>query len=141
MARLDSESVKEMTDQPEQTSLERGRALLAEIAPDIEPTIAARYDELLPGMSQNLVEWSYGNQYSRPGLDLKSRYIATIAALTALGGQTRPQLKVNIRSGLKAGLSKTEIAETIWQMSLYGGLPASINALNAAIEIFEEQNL
>jgi len=71
-------------------------------------------------------------------LDLKSRYIATIAALTALGGHTSPQLKVNIQGALNAGLTKREIGEIIWQMSLYGGFPAAINALNSALELFGE---
>eukprot|EP00752_Nemacystus_decipiens_P019608 g17664.t1 len=53
------------------------------------------------------------------GLDLKTRYLATIAALTALGGQTKPQLKVNISGALKAGATQQEIGEVIWQMALY----------------------
>ena len=65
---------------------------------------------------------------------------STIAALTALGGQTRPQLMVNIAGGRKAGLSQEEIAEVIWQMALYGGFPSAINALNAALEVFEAEN-
>lgn len=84
------------------------------------------------------MDYAYGQQYSRPGLDLKSRYIATIAALSALAGQTAPQLKVNIHGALKAGLSKQEIGEVIWQMSLYGGYSAAINALNSAREASDE---
>ena len=128
-----------MTDDTKQSALERGRELASKVAPRMEPALAAKYDELLPGMSESLVEWAYGRQLSRPGLDLKSRYIGIIAALTALGGQTRPQLKIQTMAALKAGLTKHEIAEVIWQTSLYGGMPAAINALNAAIEVFEEQ--
>lgn len=130
-----------MTNDTEKTALEKGRELAAEIAPRMEPALAARYDELLPGMSESLVEWAYGRQLSRPGLDLKSRYIGIIAALTALGGQTQPQLKIQVAGALKSGLTKNEIAEVIWQTSLYGGMPAAINALNAAIEVFEKQDL
>ena len=61
-----------------------------------------------------------------------------IAALTALGGQTRPQLKVNIAAALRTGATQREIGEVIWQMALYGGFPAAINGLNAALEVFEE---
>ncbi|MEL6533302.1 MAG: carboxymuconolactone decarboxylase family protein, partial [Pseudomonadota bacterium] len=82
---------------------------------------------------------AYGRQYARPELPLRDRYLATIAALTAIGGQTKPQLKVNIAGGRKAGLSQKEIAEVIWQMSLYGGFPSAINGLNAAIEVFDEE--
>ena len=53
---------------------------------------------------------------------------------------TRPQLKVNIASALRAGATRREIGEVIWQMALYGGFPAAINGLNAALEVFEEQD-
>ncbi len=64
--------------------------------------------------------------------------VATIAALTVLGGQIAPQLKINIKGTLKAGLTREKIGEIIWQIALYGGLPSSINALNTALEIFNE---
>lgn len=119
-----------------------GRALSEDLNPGMEATLDARYGHLVPGMAEAVVDFAYGRQYARPGLPLRDRYIATIAALTALGGQTAPQLKVNIAGGRKAGLSQQEIGETIWQMALYGGFPAAINGLNAALEVFaaeEEQ--
>ena len=120
-------------------ALDAGRRLVDDLNPGMEEALEARYGHLLPGMAEAVVDFAYGRQYARPGLDLKSRYIATIAALTALGGQTRPQLKVNIAGALKAGVSETEIAETIWQMALYGGFPSAINGLNAALEVFAEE--
>ncbi len=122
------------------TTTETGRKLAEEMNPGMEAAIEARYGHLLPGMAEAMVDFAFGRHYARPGLDLKSRYVATIAALTALGGQTRPQLKVNIASGRRAGLTREEIAETIWQMSLYGGFPAAVNGLNAALEVFEEED-
>lgn len=121
------------------TALSDGRMLSETLNPGMEAALDARYGHLLPGMAESVVEFAYGRQYARPGLDLKTRYIATIAALTALGGQTRPQLKVNISGALKAGASREEIAEAIWQMALYGGFPAAINGLNAALEVFAEE--
>ncbi len=115
---------------------ERGRALSERLNPGMEATLEARYGRLLPGMAESLVDFAYGRQYARPGLPLRDRYLATIAALTAQGGQTRPQLMINIQAGRKSGLSQQEIAEVIWQMALYGGLPATINALNTALETF-----
>lgn len=113
-----------------------GRALAENLNPGVEATLESRYGHLLPGMAESVVDFAYGRQYARPGLALRDRYLATIAALTAQGGQTRPQLQINIRAGRKAGLSRQEIAEVIWQMALYGGFPAAINALNAALETF-----
>lgn len=118
-------------------TLEIGRKLSEQLNPGMEEALTQRYGHLLPGMAQTVVDYAYGQQYARPGLPLRDRYLATIAALTALGGQTAPQLAVNITGGRKAGLSREEIAEAIWQMSLYGGLPAAINALNTALKVFE----
>ncbi|MBO6637184.1 MAG: carboxymuconolactone decarboxylase family protein [Roseitalea sp.] len=120
---------------------ERGKALSEELNPGMEAALRERYGHIVPGMAESVVDFAYGQHYARDGLDLKTRYLATIAALTALGGQTKPQLKVNIGGALKAGASEREIGEVIWQMALYGGFPAAINGLNAALEVFagEEQ--
>lgn len=116
---------------------EKGRKLAETLNPGMEEALDARYGHLVPGLAEGIVDFAYGRQYARDGLSLRDRYLGTIAALTALGGQTRPQLKVNIEGGRKAGLTQEEIAEIIWQMALYGGFPAAINGLNAALEVFE----
>lgn len=118
---------------------ERGKALADAHNPGLEEALEARYGALLPGMPQDLISFVYGQHYDRQGLSLRDRSLATISALTALGGQTAPQLRIHIKGGLNAGLSKTEIAEAIWQMSLYGGFPAAINALNVALDVFKER--
>ncbi len=115
-----------------------GAQLADELNPDVRNVLESRYGHLLPGMADTIIEMAYGRFYGRPGLDMKSRYIATIAALSAMGAQTAPQLRINIEGGLKCGLSETEIAEIIWQMALYGGLPSAINALNTLCDICTE---
>jgi 4-carboxymuconolactone decarboxylase len=64
--------------------------------------------------------------------------LITIAALTVLGAQAEPQLKLGIRHALAAGATKREIAETIYQMSLFGGLPAMRRALEIAQAVFRD---
>ncbi|MBT9383492.1 carboxymuconolactone decarboxylase family protein [Pseudooceanicola sp. CBS1P-1] len=123
-----------------ETAIERGRRLSEQFSPGMEATLEARYGHLLPDMASSVVSYVYGQHYARPGLALRDRYLATIAALAAQGDQTAAQLKINIAAGLKAGLAQREIAEVIWQMALYGGLPASINALNTSIAVFSEQD-
>ncbi|MCV0424735.1 MAG: carboxymuconolactone decarboxylase family protein [Roseibium sp.] len=120
-------------------ALERGRELTKKLNPELETILKERYDDLLPDFAESLIEWAYGRHYSRPGLDMKTRQLCTIAALTALGGQTAPQLKINIEHTLAAGASRREIVEAIWQMAVYGGLPAAINGLNAARDVFDQQ--
>ncbi|MBT3143006.1 carboxymuconolactone decarboxylase family protein [Phaeobacter gallaeciensis] len=119
-------------------ALKKGRALVANMNPGLETALAERYDAAVPDMAETLVEWAYGRHYAREGVDLKTRQLCTIAALTALGGHTAPQLKVNIDHTLAAGASEREILEIIWQMSVYGGMPAAINGLNAAMDRFQE---
>tara|TARA_A100000171_G_scaffold17642_1_gene16075 strand:- start:412 stop:807 length:396 start_codon:yes stop_codon:yes gene_type:complete len=119
------------------SALDSGRDIVATLNPALEGQLAEKYDTLVPDFAESLVEWAYGRHYARPGLDLKTRQLCTISALTVLGGQTAPQLQVNIRHTLAAGASRTEIIEAIWQMAVYGGLPAAINGLNAAQECFD----
>lgn len=118
------------------TPLELGEDLSRRLNPDLRAILEARYDGLVPGFTDTLIEFAYGRLYAREGLDLKTRQIATVAALTALGGQTGPQLKINIEHALAAGASEKEITEVIFQMAVYGGMPAAINGLNSAMEVF-----
>lgn len=95
---------------------------------------------IAPDFERFLVEFPFGDIYSRPGLDLKSREIATIAALTALG-YAIPQVKVHINGALNVGCTKEEIVEIMMQMAVYAGFPAALNGLNAAKEVFTTRNL
>jgi len=118
------------------TDLERGRRLSEEIMPGLEAALAGKYDDLLPGFSEWQIGTVYGGIYARDGCDLRTRQIATVAALAVLGQQTRAQLKIHVKAARDLGISQREIAEIILQMALYGGFPAAINALNAAMEVF-----
>jgi len=92
--------------------------------------------EIAPEFADLLIEFPFGDIYSRDALDLRSREIATIAALTAMGNAT-PQLKVHIQAGLNVGLKQKEIVEIIMQMSVYSGFPSALNGLFAAQEVFQ----
>lgn len=91
--------------------------------------------DIAPDFARYLIEFPFGDIYARPGLDLRSREIATIAALTAMGNAA-PQLKVHIAAGLHVGLTQEEIVEVIVQMAVYAGFPAALNGLFAAKEVF-----
>ena len=75
---------------------------------------------------------------SRPGVDLKSRGIATVAALTALSN-CAPQLKVHWNAALNVGCSKEEIKEVILQMSVYAGGPSALKGMFAFKEVLAER--
>ena len=88
-----------------------------------------------PEFARYLIELPFGDIYSRPGLDLRSREIATVDALTALGNPT-PQFKGHIAAALHVGLTQEEIIEVMMQMAVYAGFPAALNGLFAAKEVF-----
>jgi 4-carboxymuconolactone decarboxylase len=96
-------------------------------------------DEISPDLSRFVIEYPYSEIYTRDELDLKTREICTVSALTVLG--TIPQLKEHINAALNVGNSPEEIVEIIMQMSAYCGFPKSINAMMAAKEVFTERDL
>jgi len=116
---------------------ERGVARLSEIDRARVEGILASLQDIAPDFARYLVEFAFGDIYARPGLDLKSRQIATVAALTALAAL--PQLRVHIHGALEVGCSREEIVEVIMQMAVYAGFPAALNALAAAKEVFAER--
>ncbi len=118
-----------------ESRLERGRRALAEIDGTAGEKVVASLADIAPDFATYLLEFPFGDIYSRPGLDLRAREIATIGALTAMGNAA-PQLKVHIEAGLNVGLSRDEIVEVIMQMAVYAGFPAALNGLFAAREVF-----
>lgn len=119
---------------------QRGWDRLKEIDGEAGEAVIAALKDVCPDLAQYTIEFPFGDIYSRPGLDLKSREIATVAALTSLG-YAAPQLKVHINAALNVGCSKQEIIEVILQMAVYAGFPAAINAMLVAKDVFSEREL
>ena len=117
----------------------RGWNKLKEIDGDVGERVIAALAPIAPDFGRLLVEFGFGDIYSRPQLDLKSREIATIAALAALGN-AQPQLKVHIEAALNVGCTRDEIVEVFMQMAVYAGFPAALNALFAAHEVFARRD-
>lgn len=117
---------------------DRGLAALSAIDGTAGEKVVAQLADIAPDFARYLIEFPFGDIYSRPGLDLRSREIATIAALTALGN-AQPQLKVHMAAGLNVGLERGEIVEILMQMAVYAGFPAALNGLFAAREVFATQ--
>src|SRR5471032_1290386 len=113
----------------------RGWEKLKEIDGEQGERVIASLADIAPDFARRLIEFPFGDIYSRPGLDLKARELVVLAALTALGNAS-PQLKVHIHGALNVGASKTEIVEVLMQMAVYAGFPAAINGLLAAKEVF-----
>ncbi|MBU0642285.1 MAG: carboxymuconolactone decarboxylase family protein [Alphaproteobacteria bacterium] len=121
-----------------QTRLERGKAALAAIDGEAGENVIASLAGIAPDFATYLLEFPFGDIYSRPDLSLRDREIATIAALCAMG-TARPQLEVHIAAGLNVGLTRVEITEILMQMSVYAGFPAALNGIAAAKTVFAHQ--
>ena len=117
----------------------RGWAKLKEIDGTAGEKVIASLESIAPDFAQLLIEFPFGDVYSRPQLDLRAREIATIAALAALGN-AQPQLKVHIEAALNVGCTRDEIVEVFMQMAVYAGFPAALNALFVAREVFERRD-
>ncbi|CNG66934.1 MULTISPECIES: carboxymuconolactone decarboxylase family protein [Yersinia] len=116
---------------------QQGLAKLREIDGQAGENVLKSLQDIAPDFARYLIEFPFGDIYSRPGLDLKSREIAVVSALTALGN-AQPQLKVHIQGALNVGVTQSEIVETIMQMAVYAGFPATLNGLAVAKEVFAQ---
>ena len=118
-----------------QSRYERGLAKLKEIDRDQVARIVASLADIAPDFGRYLIEFPFGDLYSRPGADLKTREIAAVAALAALG--TAPsQLRAHIHGALHVGCLREEIVEVLMQTAIYAGFPAALNGLAVANEVF-----
>ena len=84
------------------------------------------------------VDWlqatAFDGVWARPGLELRERSIATIATLTAL--VLPNELTSHVRIGLRNGLTRTEISEVIMHVGVYAGVPAAVEGMRVASEVF-----
>mgnify|MGYP000128153165 FL=1 len=114
----------------------RGWEKLKEVDGQAGENVVKALKDIAPDFADLLIEFGFGDIYSRDNLDLRSREIATLAGLTVMGNAT-PQLKVHVHAALNVGCTQEEIIEVMIQMSCYGGFPCALNALFAAKEVFD----
>ena len=107
--------------------------------PALEKWDPRALEKMIPTMTSDMMEMWFGRTFNREGLDAKTRLLLTIGALTVQGAMAEPQLRLSVRHALQAGATQREIAETIWQMSMFGGLPAMQKALELAQSVFAEE--
>jgi len=119
--------------------MEQGQEMARTLNPALENFSVAGFDKIWPTMSKDMMEMWFGKTFNREGLDARTRLLVVLGGLVIMGSAGEPQLKLTIRHALAAGASKREIAEVIYQMSMFGGLPAMSKALEIAQSVFDEQ--
>ncbi len=113
----------------------RGLRRLAEVDGAVGQQVVDGLAGIAPDLGRYVIEFGFGDVYSRPGLDLRARELATVAALTAMG-TARPQLEIHLHGALNVGCTREEVVEVIIQMALYAGFPAALNGMAAAKAVF-----
>ena len=84
----------------------------------------------LGDLGRQVVEFAFGDIYSRPGLSLRDRELITVAMLAAMRG-CEPQLELHLRAALNVGLTVEELEEVAIHVTPYAGFPAAINAMRS----------
>ena len=84
-----------------------------------------------------ITRYAWGEIWSRPGLDRRTRSCITLTALLALG--RLEELELHVRAALRNGLSEDEIKEVILHGAIYCGVPAANSAFAAAQRVLAEQ--
>lgn len=125
-------------DMKQSERYELGWEKLKEIDGEAGEKVVNGLKDISPDLGKFIIEYAFGDIYSREALDLKSKEIAVVAALTAMG-TAQPQLKVHINGALNTGSTISEVKEVILQMSVYSGFPSSINAMNALKAVLKER--
>lgn len=120
--------------------VQQGQEMARAFNPALEHLDTRALEKLMPVMPADMLEMWFGKTFNREGLDARTRLLVTIAALTMQGSMVEPQMRLTIRHALESGATKREIAEVIYQMSMFAGLPAMQKALEIAQSVFAEES-
>lgn len=121
--------------------LERGHAVLAKTSRASGSAVVSSFDDIAPDLGRMIVEHSYGEIFSRAGIDVKTRELTACAALAAVGSKTtETPLRVHINAALNVGASRNEILETLMNLVPYCGYPVVQQAVRIAAEEFDKRS-
>lgn len=119
---------------------DRGWATLTSASGTDAPAVVASVAEVAPELARWIVEFGYGDSYSRPGLERDERQLVTIGALAALGG-CEPQLEVHVAMALRVGVTPAQLVETVMHVLPYVGFPRALNALAVVRRVLDRRGL
>jgi 4-carboxymuconolactone decarboxylase len=118
----------------------RGSARLQELAGESGERAMEIVREVSPDLARYVVEFGYGDIYNRPGLDDRTRQLAAISALAAMGG-AEPQLEYHIGIALNVGVDPPEIVETVVFLAPFIGFARTLNAVRSVRRVFASRGI
>ena len=116
---------------------ETGMKRITEILGDIVNDTIKKFDKVSPDFSNNIVDFVYGEVYTRPGISDKTRELIAVSSMISQGNTGLP-LKAHLKGMLRAGWTEEEIKETIIFIAVYAGFPNAVNAIVTAEDVFAE---
>lgn len=120
----------------DQERFERGRKIRREVLGDQYVNAAAKNTTAFNQPFQELItEYVWGNLWSRPGLDRRTRALINIGVLTAMG--RTEEVKIYLRAAPNIGVTKEDVREVLMQTAVYCGIPAALDSFRVAQEILE----
>ncbi|MEJ6746673.1 MAG: carboxymuconolactone decarboxylase family protein [Yoonia sp.] len=128
-----------MTDKnPFEAMMAMGQDLAKQLNPAMESFVGKGFEDLFPTMSKDMMEQFMGKGMNPDGLDAKTKLLLTLHALTIMGASADVQIRLTVRHLVEAGATKQEIAETIAQAAVFGGVPAMTTAMGIATDVMEK---
>lgn len=126
-----------MADQknPFEEMMRLGQDWARTLNPALESFSPEGFEALWPTMSKDMMDAMMGKTFNPGGLDAKTKLLLTLGALTILGAQAEPQIRLTVRHAIEAGASEQEIAETIALVGVFGGVPAMTKAMGLVREV------
>lgn len=128
-----------MTDTPKnpfEALFKQTQDMAQDMAKAMNPALASftpeGFEKMWPTIPAEMMEMMMGKQFNPDGLDAKTRLLLTLQGLTIQGAIAEPQIRLTVRHALAAGATKQEIADTIAQAAMFGGVPAMNKAMELA---------
>ncbi len=130
-----------MTDQnPFEAMMKMSQEWLKQVNPAMESFTPKGFENMFPTMPKDVMETFMGKGMNPEGLDAKTRLLLTLMGLTIMGAQAEAQVRLTVRHAVEAGATKQEIAETIAQAAMFGGVPAMTKAMELATEVLDKDS-
>ena len=130
-----------MSDQnPFDAMMKLGQDWAKQMNPAMENFTPKGWEAMMPTMPRDMMETFMGKGMNPDGLDAKTRLLLTLMGLTIMGAQAEAQIRLTVRHAVEAGASKQEIAETIAQAAMFGGVPAMAKAMELATDVLDKDD-
>ena len=123
---------------PFEAMMRAGQDWAKALNPALDTFMPKGFESMWPTMPAEAMEAMMGKTFNPEGLDAKTRLLLTLMGLTIMGAQAEAQIRLTVRHAREAGATKQEIAETIAQAAMFGGVPAMTKAMTLANEAMAE---